>query len=251
MYLIRRVQGLGRYILFNLVHVGLKILDLIRKKANGSHIIMFHDVSVNCPGDFSVSIEHFKEIIEWHLDHGYVFASIDVLSSQKELRELRGKKVCIVTFDDGYRSILQLKDYLQEKRIPYCLYVVWDYLGTEDYLSVEELERISKEELCTIGNHTKSHLKARDVEEELLISEIKWTNTELERITGEPIVHFAFPYGSMESISLGAVKSVLRLRVFKTIALTIQCNLSINKYKAINRILPRYDASREDLLSVL
>ncbi len=217
--------------------------NVSKSRLSNGHVLMFHDIS-DQGGELTVTFQRFKEIMERHRENGYGFVSLDNLA---EMSSYDHK--CVVTFDDGYRSNLDCVPYLTDKRIPFCIYVIPSRIGEPGYLTEEDLRSLAGNDLCTIGNHTMSHIMARKVSSKALEQEIRSANDYLEEVTGGRIEHFAFPYGSAFAVSASNISLVKKMGLFKTIALTMQMDLKPQKSKPM--VIGRYDATREDLMDVL
>ena len=204
---------------------------------------MFHDVS-DMGGELTISLERFKEILDAHKKKGYSFISLNDLENVDNFEQK-----CIVTFDDGYKSALDCVPYLNDNNIPFCVYVIPSRIGDVGYLSEEDLKTLSANTLCTIGNHTMNHIMARKSNKKKLEQEVRKANVYLEDITGKKVVHFAFPYGSPYAVTIGNIKLISKLSLFKTIALTLQEDLKASRTKPM--IIGRYDATRDDILDIL
>ena len=67
-------------------------------------------------------------------------------------------------------------------------------------MSWEQIKIISQHPLCTIGGHTVSHLALNQLNEDEFRQEISDGIIKLQEVTGKPIYHFAYPYGSPNEI---------------------------------------------------
>ena len=203
---------------------------------------MFHDIGVDDPNKFSVSAKRFIDIMEWHMKNEYEFISIDEWKSGC----CRNKK-CIITFDDGKNNFFEIYPYLQAHSIPFCLYMISAKIGENEFITKDELRKLSNDPLCTVGAHTKNHDETRYLTEEVLTEELVDCKAFLEKTISKPVIHFAFPHGDLISTSLFDEKYVKKMG-YKTAAKTKQVPLrcTTRQYS-----LPRVDASRKDILEVL
>ena len=64
----------------------------------------------------------------------------------------------------------------------------------------ENVKAISQHPLCTIGGHTVSHTALNQLSEEEFRQEVLGGIEKLQAVTGKPIYHFAYPYGSPNEI---------------------------------------------------
>lgn len=65
-------------------------------------------------------------------------------------------------------------------------------------LSWDEIRILNKDPLVSIGAHTVNHFNLSKIPEEDLRLEILQSKIELEKQLGQPIVHFAYPYGKSQ-----------------------------------------------------
>ncbi|MBV9483878.1 MAG: polysaccharide deacetylase family protein [Acidobacteria bacterium] len=122
-----------------------------------------------------------------------------------------------VTFDDGLISFVDnALPELQRRRIPVTLFVVVGRLGAvpawtryssettwtsassvptgERMLTAEELKRLKGKVL--IGSHSLTHARLADLDADKLEEEVEGSRRQLERIMGEDVTLFSFPYGA-------------------------------------------------------
>ena len=83
-------------------------------------------------------------------------------------------------------------------------------------MSWEQIKSISHHPLCTIGGHTVSHLALNKLDDNEFHREVAMGITKLQEVTGKPICHFAYPYGSPYEIGEREYKLILKYN-FKTI----------------------------------
>ena len=99
----------------------------------------------------------------------------------------------ILNFDQTRLEILlkeSLSDYDIDWLEPIC----------REAMSWEQVKEISQHPLCTIGGHTVSHLALNQLSDDDFRREISESITKLQDVTGKPIYHFAYPYGSPNEI---------------------------------------------------
>lgn len=125
------------------------------------------------------------------------------------------KKSIVITFDDGYKSILTnalpiLKEfglssvcfvniYFIEKKVPKHLY--WTHWPT---LNWEDIKTLSED--VQIGSHGLTHRKLTSLNHEDLLNEIGRSKELLEAKLKEEVNAFSYPHGAFNS----KVKKVLR-----------------------------------------
>ena len=66
-------------------------------------------------------------------------------------------------------------------------------------MSWQELKHICKDPLCTIGAHTMGHYALARLPEDQAREEMKKSRDKIQEMLGNPVEHFAYPYGYPES----------------------------------------------------
>jgi peptidoglycan/xylan/chitin deacetylase (PgdA/CDA1 family) len=162
---------------------------------------------------FSTPIREFKKQI------GYLKNNYSFITANELEKFLRGKirlknKSVLLTFDDGYKGLLDVKKYLKEKNIKPVVFVLSDFenanvneIGTDHgkFLTLPDIKQL-KEAGWTIGSHGATHAKLTtlgklEVEQEILASKKK-----LEIVLGSRIVLFSFPKGFYNNQIINMVK---------------------------------------------
>lgn len=169
-----------------------------------SRILMFHDLVADgapLPDEYACSFSDFCRILEDCRENGFSFIPLDALLDANA-RDVRRKK-CVLTFDDGYESLAALAEpYLRKLGIPFTAYITSGWIGTPGYLSADALIRLADHPLCTIGSHTVTHPMTRFLPAEAVRRELVDSRAAIGRITGKPVAHLAFPFGSAYACSL-------------------------------------------------
>ena len=206
----------------------------------GSAILMFHHVAENCPDGVSAScyssIVDFRNLLT-ELSKFKHFVPLPKLC--KDLQDgIVPKDKIVITFDDVPANVYyNAVPILRELNVPYTLYVSTSLMGTDGYLSKEQIVELSKDPLCIVGSHTVSHCKLKykgvNLEEEFSASK----NT-LELLIKKPVEHFAYPYGTPFAISERVIQQMKSSGLYQSAVSTIPAY--INEYSVENRFsLPR------------
>ena len=206
----------------------------------GSIILMFHHVAEKCPEGVSescyCSIDEFQELLNT-LNKTKSFVPLSDLCNDLQVGIVPKDKV-VITFDDVPMDVYyNAVPILKKLHVPYTLYVSTSLIGTDGFMSREQIVELSNNRLCTIGSHSISHckLKKRGVN---LQYEIQTSKEALEQLIGKPVEHFAYPYGTPFAISARVIKFVENSRLYKSAVCTIPAY--INKHSIENRYsLPR------------
>lgn len=129
-----------------------------------------------------------------------------------------GERVLAVTFDDAYRSVIELAAPILERHgVPATVFAPTDYIGSERPMRWEGIEQwlggpdepelvpMSWQELrelasrgWEIGSHTCSHPHLTQIGEEQLADELARSKSTCERELGARCSSLAYPYGDLD-----------------------------------------------------
>ncbi len=176
-----------------------------------AYCLCFHDVSYS-NSKFAITPEEFYSLI---ISVKEKIVSID------GLRNTILKDPVVLTFDDGYESIIsKVAPFLFSEKIPFTCYVTTGYLNHDSYLTEAQLKDVSQIQYCTIGSHMCTHSKTRQMTAEQIKKE--WVNSKelLQELIGKEVLHAALPYGAYLSCSEKS-KRIALMSGYNTIANTI------------------------------
>lgn len=127
-------------------------------------------------------------------------------------------KFVAVTLDDGYADNYEIAYPIFKKyNVPFCIYLCEKMVKGEmqenkiehyRYLSIEQIEHLNNEPLCTLGGHTASHVHLSQLNKEQQREEIEHCQLWLESITHKPMKDFAYPYGDYNADTISIVKDL-------------------------------------------
>lgn len=176
-------------------------------------ILCYHSISSD-GWRFAIRLEEFKRQINYLKKEGYQFISLSELVDYFEDRRDISKPSVVITFDDGYKDILQVKNFLKNLDITPTLFVLSDTknanrkeLGTNrDFLSNEEVLGLVRSG-WEIGSHTATHSDMGKLNHNQIFNEINDSKKILERQFALQIRYLAYPKGKYNSEILKAVKA--------------------------------------------
>lgn len=173
-------------------------------------ILMYHQFVEKAEDGGKIKLFVTKKVFELHLMIlkllGYetiTFRDLEKIGLEKR----REKKYIIITVDDGYKdnyTILYpvLKKFNMKAVIYYVTgvnYNTWtaDDMGEKrfDLMSEKEVQELHKSGLIEFGGHTLTHPSMIKLSDEDLKKEIENNKRDIEKIIGEKLVSFAYPYG--------------------------------------------------------
>jgi len=188
----------------------------------------------------TTSFPNKKAILWWYALEDLIVENehIDIDGAIYECKSFEEKNK---TFMELRKKILNLnqKKLLNELNQLFKNYKIDWYKYNEKYcLSWEEIIKLSRDALCTIGNHTVNHLAFSTLIEEEILKEILTANEELESKIGQKIDHFAYPFGSTNEVRKEHMDIVSKLN-FKTVVTTRRGNIFLEHRIFTNCCLPR------------
>lgn len=185
-------------------------------------ILCYHAVDKQWPATLSVHPDALERQLTHLVERGFRGATFT-----NALRGPRSRRTLVVTFDDGYRSVLeQAKPILDRLGLPGTLFVPTDWPGRAEPMAWEGIDRwlgtrhepdlrsLDWDQLrglaadgWEIGGHTCSHPHLPQVrDDERLRDELERSKAILERELGAPCTSLAYPYGEVDARVAAATK---------------------------------------------
>ncbi|HEY5622553.1 MAG TPA: polysaccharide deacetylase family protein [Gammaproteobacteria bacterium] len=184
--------------------------------ADSAVILMYHHVDASTPASTSVTPERFEAHLEHLEDEGYrVRPLLDVLEALRSGQPVEDRTV-VLTFDDGYSSVLDAAmPLLRSRNWPFTVFVASDYAegNHRGYLDWDGLRELTANG-ATIGNHSRSHAhfvrRLRGESErqwrDRIRDEIEAAGRRLEDELGEAVIPvLAYPFGEYDTDVKGIV----------------------------------------------
>jgi peptidoglycan/xylan/chitin deacetylase (PgdA/CDA1 family) len=184
-------------------------------------VLCYHAVDPTWPAALSVTPAALEQQLAELTRRGY-----RGMRFSDALAEARSGRVVAITFDDGYRSVLELaKPLLDAHGYPGTLFVPSDWpdrqrpmhwpgidgwLGTTHEDALRALDWRELAELAQagweIGSHTCSHPHLTDLDADRLSHELTSSKARIETELGRPCTALAYPYGDVDERVLDAVR---------------------------------------------
>ena len=176
-------------------------------------VLCYHAVSPDWDSTLAVTPQRLRRQLASLVRQGYRGATF----AQIARGEADGKTVA-VTFDDGFRSVLEHGlPVLADLGLPATIFVPTDFVGRSGPMSwsgidhwvggahEEELECLSWDELrklskagWEVGSHTRSHPHLPGLNDTALADELSGSREICERQIGDARVTLAYPYGDYD-----------------------------------------------------
>lgn len=145
-----------------------------------------------------VTEDNFKKQINYLLDNGFNFFSLAEFMKSND-------KAIVLVFDDGLRTLFKVKDFLENKNIPFAISLITKKLTNQDntYLKINDLLKIKK---CEFLSHGINHINLTAISDDKLIREIILSKIILEKQLNRKINCFVYPFGKYNKKVLDVVK---------------------------------------------
>lgn len=203
----------------------------------------------------------FREMAAFFTQQGYEFTTPDGVQQRD------GRKRVLVSFDDCYRDWFEALELFDSLAIKATFYVstlplrdLADTASLSGYrarIGVRRFEPLSSEEVVAlrarghiVGSHSHSHFDLASLPPDQARAEIRTGKAMLERILGEPVEHFAYPYGMRRHFTR-ALHVACMAYGFRTVASGIPCRLHRPSADVLHRTQWNFGASLEHNLQNL
>lgn len=196
--------------------------DLARtvRRRHPVRVFTFHRVTTLCRDGMTVSPALFREQVAY-VAHRHV-----VVSLERGLELIRqgarlGRPHCVITFDDGYRSVCEeARPVLAAAGVPGCCFVSTDLVGTDrrfahddgspvrPWLEVMDWSDIGRlrDAGWSVGNHTAGHARLSACTGDVLRREVGEPRRALRERLGIDATVLAYPFGQAADISDEALR---------------------------------------------
>lgn len=154
-----------------------------------------------------MALDEFKQKINVLRNDGYQFISLTAAYEHLKKDWFRCKKYAVLTFDDGYKSLLEILPRLEEQQIPCALFINGKYLDGKSYRETPEEQYLNYDELFTltsplieIGHHGWEH-KAADTMTDDKLMESLFKNEKILSLHPRYIPFWAYTWGKHTEIN--------------------------------------------------
>jgi len=165
---------------------------------------------------YEITPARLESLIRKYFAKGYEF--IPIAEVVDRMTGKRGKKFVCVTLDDGYADNYEVAYPIFKKyHVPFCIYISEKMItgerredNIENYrmLSMDQLCALDKEPLCTLGGHTRSHVRLTHLSIDQQTQEIYGCKLWLENLLGHSIEDYAFPYGDYNEVAFSVFQRI-------------------------------------------
>lgn len=176
--------------------------EVIYSYLPSSTALMFHHIDDGKIFEKSKCKLDLKKFIEI-LDSGTTFISMDEYLKFKYAKN----NPCTITFDDGLSDAYYVAyPELKKRNIPFTIFVVTEFVDQEGYLKREELRRLAKDPLVTVGSHGLTHMILKGMRADRQKEELWKSKRILQYWTEQEIRCFAYSHGQYDEKTLNILR---------------------------------------------
>jgi peptidoglycan/xylan/chitin deacetylase (PgdA/CDA1 family) len=188
-------------------------------------VLAYHRILPEAKNTLAVAQENFSRQIDYLRRRKYLFMNAEDFY-QKYIAQAAPlpPKICLITFDDGYRdNIRYALPVLKERHIPATVFVTvqkigdaepyyWDFKNSTNFskddlpLDWPELKHLQKSG-WTIGSHTLNHYELKRLSDEEAERELRLSKQRLEKELSYPVNAVCYPRGSADERVLGLARA--------------------------------------------
>ncbi len=112
------------------------------------------------------------------------------------------KNIWIFTSDDGWSDTYSnLVPIATEYHIPFFIWIIWNNIDKNGFVTASQIQEISKNPLFTIASHSMNHRDQSKITQEEEIKEMCDSKNKIENIIHIPIKSYIYPSGRMSTYS--------------------------------------------------
>src|SRR5258706_6325871 len=155
-------------------------------------ILLYHHVSP----EREITPRVFEDHVRFLTEAGYDSLSMDELVRESTSGNAMSVPAVALTFDDGYHNNWeQAFPILKKYGFRATIYIVTERIGTEGFLSWDEVKRMADSGLITFGSHTHTHRHfIRKEPYQNLEEELEKSKSLIETHLKTPCRHLAWPW---------------------------------------------------------
>ena len=198
-------------------------------------VLMYHSIATDPASSLSVTPENFQKQMQYLQNAGYSVISLDELVNAILAGKKFSRKEVVLTFDDGFEdNYIKAFPVLSKYDVPAIIFLETANIGSQDmYLTWDQVRLMAKNNVA-FGAHTKTGAYLPSIkEEQLLVSEIVSSKSDIEGQTEKEVRYFCYPTGGFND----RIKEIVRNAGYKGACTT---NRGFDKLNAdvyeINRI---------------
>ena len=178
-------------------------------------VIMYHKIDADSQTSrLSVSLESFKSQMCFLKNNHYNVVKLEDLAGIVKENRFPSKTIAI-TFDDGYENnCLNAYPILRELGLHATIFIITAMVGTEGYMTWDQILEMSESRVIAIGSHTMTHAWLPDQPDQRLDSEIMGSKRSIESHLSKKAETFSYPSGGFnQNVRDKVIKSGYKIAV--------------------------------------
>ena len=155
---------------------------------------MYHRFNEDKYPSTNIKLDIFIKHMNIIKENGYEFLNPN--NFENKLYSNKEIKMMLITIDDAFKSFYDFAwPYLKKHKIPFILFVSTEPVGSNGYMTWEQIKEIEKEEFAFIGNHSHSHEYLINYDFEYFKSDIENSIKIFQNKLGYNPKFFSYPFG--------------------------------------------------------
>lgn len=181
-------------------------------------VLMYHKLSENDKDGLTVTVNQFKEHLNYLKNNGFEIISIQTLQNHiAQKTKITAKKPVLITFDDGYvNNLTYLFPIVKEQKLPVTVFLPTSYIGKYNawdeglapIMNWDEIASAPNE--ITFGLHSFTHKNFANLSDVEIIDEVK---SNLKSFEGKQLnftPSIAYPYGKFPKKRTKQLEQILK-----------------------------------------
>jgi peptidoglycan/xylan/chitin deacetylase (PgdA/CDA1 family) len=166
----------------------------------GFTALMYHSLSDGQHPDryspkYTTTLQRFREHLAALHEAGYRLCSAGDLVAAREAGQTALHHACVLTFDDGHRSSLDMAEAMAAAGARGTFFLTKEYCEKrDDFLKPEEIRHLAAQGF-DFGTHGTTHRPLREMPQPELEAELKDSRHWLEDLLGKPVFMMSLPAG--------------------------------------------------------
>ena len=185
----------------------------------------------------------FASQIETLKNAGYNFVTTSDVAKAINGGSKLPQNPVVLTFDDGYMDFYtDVFPILKKENVRAEEYIISDFLNRPNFMFTFQVKDIARSGLVEIGAHTEDHVWLKGMPKKRAELQIFQSREVIEKITGRPVLSFAYPYGAFDQQTIELTREAGYTNAVSTIP-GIEDNKNNEYY--MYRIRPGYRTGKE------
>ncbi len=187
-------------------------IDRIADMQTGIVILGYHSIS-NDGWRFSTPLAAFTKQMK-HIRRTHMPVSMDDIAHHISGKKAITRASFTVTFDDGYRDIMEAVPLCEALGIRPCVFMLANPASADRKILATDKKLLSEKELrslihhgWTVGCHSATHTDLSNLPAEALVREIKGAKLSLEKLLDVKVRYFSYPKSADDPRVVRAVQN--------------------------------------------